>query len=143
VTAQELEKTYDDIADSLASVQVAAEAHAELQLGQTETDDTPLQLATVAAQQVTCLLDEGEEDELTSQMKEEQEAVAVLAKQRKEAWKRVDMQAVEEDHRLQTHEQSLTGKQNDAYQMMVRLCHRHNLNNYEARCFCHRALPHL
>jgi hypothetical protein len=63
---------------------------------------------------------EDDEDELVSEMTEEQESVAVLAKQRKEAWKHVDMHAVEEDKRLEKHEEALTGKQNDSYQTMVR-----------------------
>ena len=118
-TAKALQDTYGEIADSLASVEMAAEANPELELRQAEPGSLPMRLTTAASDQVIFRL-EDDEDELVSEMTEEQESVAVLAKQRKEAWKHVDMHAVEEDKRLEKHEEALTGKQNDSYQTMVR-----------------------
>jgi chromosome segregation ATPase len=111
--AKELQTTYQEIEDSLLpSVQVAVDENPELEFVHTESEQTTrLLLATTVRDALVERLAEEDEDELNAEMDEEQESIAVLSKQQKDAWKHVDMQAVDQDEKLETQQTELTTKQ--------------------------------
>ena len=112
--SKDLQSCYSEIQSELLSNEAATEANPELQLEAADDSLKPLLLTSAVRDELVRQLVHDDPD-LDNEVSEEQEEVAVLSKQQKNARKHVDMAAVAKDSALETRQDELNDQQEQSY----------------------------